>query len=148
MTRRAIRENIFLIVFKAEFNTEEEMAEQIGYTIDGITNKEEDAEDKPVPEPGKVQEEDLTYIEEKATKILALIPELDERIEEISDGWKKNRIGKTELAILRVAIYEMLYDEEVPYKVAINEAVEIAKKYCNPDASGFVNALLAKVKES
>lgn len=148
MTRRAIRENIFLIVFKAEFNTEEEMAEQIGYTIDGITDKGEDAEDKPVPEPGKVQEEDLTYIEEKATKILAMIPELDERIEEISDGWKKNRIGKTELAILRVAIYEMLYDEEVPYKVAINEAVEIAKKYCNPDASGFVNALLAKVKES
>ena len=46
-----------------------------------------------------------------------------------------------------MALYEMLYDEEVPFRVAINEAVELAKKYCNPDASGFINAVLAKVEE-
>jgi len=63
------------------------------------------------------------------------------------DGWQIGRLGKPELAILRLALYEMLYDEEVPFRVAINEAVELAKKYCNPDASGFINAVLAKVEE-
>ena len=72
-----------------------------------------------------------------------MLPALDEKISEISDGWQIGRLGKPELAILRLALYEMLYDEEVPFRVAINEA----KKYCNPDASGFINAVLAKVEE-
>ena len=70
---------------------------------------------------------------------------LDEEIAKISDGWNIGRIGKAELAILRVAIFEMLYDDDVPYKVAINEAVELAKIYCNEDARSFINGLLAKV---
>ena len=68
-------------------------------------------------------------------------------IKEISSGWKLERIGKAELAILRLAVYEMKYDEDVPFKVAINEAVELSKIYCNEDAKSFVNGLLAKVEE-
>ena len=147
MTRRAIRENIFLIVFKAAFNSQEDMEEQIRFSVGRIGEPEDDPEDIAVTEAGKVKEEDLAYIDEKSHKILAMIPTLDERISEISDGWQIGRLGKPELAILRLALYEMLYDEEVPFRVAINEAVELAKKYCNPDASGFINAVLAKVEE-
>ena len=147
MTRRAIRENIFLIVFKAAFNSQEDMEEQIRFSVGRIGEPEEDPEDIAVTEAGKVKEEDLAYIDEKSHKILAMIPTLDEKISEISDGWQIGRLGKPELAILRLALYEMLYDEEVPFRVAINEAVELAKKYCNPDASGFINAVLAKVEE-
>lgn len=147
MTRRAIRENIFLIVFKAAFNSQEDMEEQIRFSVGRIGEPEDDPEDIAVMEAGKVKEEDLAYIDEKSHKILAMIPTLDEKISEISDGWQIGRLGKPELAILRLALYEMLYDEEVPFRVAINEAVELAKKYCNPDASGFINAVLAKVEE-
>ena len=147
MTRRAIRENIFLIVFKAAFNSQEDMEEQIRFSVGRIGEPEDDPEDIAVMEAGKVKEDDLAYIDEKSHKILAMIPTLDEKISEISDGWQIGRLGKPELAILRLALYEMLYDEEVPFRVAINEAVELAKKYCNPDASGFINAVLAKVEE-
>lgn len=147
MTRRSIRENIFLIVFKAEFNNQEEMEEQIRYSISKVEEPEEDPEDVAITETGKVKEEDLAYIADKSHKILSMLPALDEKISEISDGWQIGRLGKPELAILRLALYEMLYDEEVPFRVAINEAVELAKKYCNPDASGFINAVLAKVEE-
>ncbi|MGN0367391.1 MAG: transcription antitermination factor NusB [Wujia sp.] len=148
MTRRGIRENIFLIIFKAEFNSQEEMEEQIGYTIKNIVVPEEDPEDVPITDAGRVRDGDLPYIEEKSQKILEMIPTLDETIEKISDGWKIGRLGKAELAILRLAIYEMVYDDEIPVRVAINEAIELAKKYCNPDASGFINGLLAKVEKA
>lgn len=147
MTRRGIRENIFQIVFKAAFNNQEEMEEQIRFTVDQIEKPEEDSDDIVVAEAGHAKEEDIAYIETKSRKILAMLPELDAKISEISDGWQIGRLGKPELAILRLAVYEMLYDEEVPFRVAINEAVELAKKYCNPDASGFINAVLAKVEE-
>ena len=145
MTRRGIRENIFQIVFKAAFNDQEEMEEQIHFTVDQIEKPEEDPDD--IAEAGHAKEEGIAYIETKSRKILAMLPELDAKISEISDGWQIGRLGKPELAILRLAVYEMLYDEEVPFRVAINEAVELAKKYCNPDASGFINAVLAKVEE-
>ena len=113
MTRRALREQIFKIIFRAEFNSPGEMTEQIGFSVGDIE---------------KLSEEDEAYIVDKSDKILAKLDVLDE-----------------ELAILRVAIFEMLYDDDVPYKVAINEAVELAKIYCNEDARSFINGLLAKV---
>ena len=66
-------------------------------------------------------------------------------LSEAAEGWRLNRMGKAELTILRIATYEIRYDEEVPDKVAINEAVELAKKYGNDASSGFVNGVLAKV---
>ena len=147
MTRRGIRETIFLIVFKAEFNSQEEMEEQIGYSIDKIINPEEDPEDIVLTEIGKVKDGDLPYIEEKSKKILSMLPQLDSIIEQASDGWQIGRLGKPELAILRLAVYEMFFDDDVPFKVAINEAVELAKKFCNAETNSFINGVLASVKE-
>ena len=145
MTRRSIRENIFLIVFKAEFNNQEEMEEQIRYSISKIEEPEEDPEDVAITETGKVKEEDLAYIADKSHKILSMLPALDEKISEISDGWQIGRLGKPELAILRLALYEMLYDEEVPFRVAINEAVELAKRFGGNESPAFINGVLAKL---
>ena len=71
--------------------------------------------------------------------------ELDERLNAVAQGWRTRRMGRVELAILRQALYEMLYDSEVPEKVAINEAVELAKKYGGKDSPAFINGILAKL---
>ena len=82
-------------------------------------------------------------------KIIACVPKLDERLNQVAEGWKTKRMGKADLAILRLALYEMLYDESIPVKVAINEAVELAKKFGGDDSPSFVNGILAKtVKEA
>ena len=81
--------------------------------------------------------DDLTDVNEK---------ELDEKINSVSEGWPVDRIGKAELAIMRLAVYEMLYDDDIPVNVAINEAVELAKSYGSDDnAASFVNGVLAKL---
>ena len=73
------------------------------------------------------------------------VPELDARINEVAEGWKTRRMGKAELTILRLALYEILYDEEIPQKVAINEAVELTKKFGGDDSPSFINGVLAKL---
>jgi len=88
---------------------------------------------------------DKKYLEEKVEKIMAVIPELDEELDKVAEGWKTNRMGKVELTILRLAVYEMKKDEEIPEKVAINEAVELAKKFGGDEAPAFVNGILAKL---
>ena len=142
MTRREIRDKLFKNVFTAEFNTPEEMQEQIDLAFD--CEMPGDEEDDPMLY-AIVSEDDREYITAKVKDIIAKKAEIDEKISEISEGWKLPRIGKEELAILRLGVYEILYDETIPAKVAINEAVELAKKYCDVSASKFVNALLAKL---
>ena len=74
-----------------------------------------------------VNEKDYEYIKNKALLVCELSDELDEKINSVSEGWPVDRIGKAELAIMRLAVYEMLYDDDIPVNVAINEAVELAK---------------------
>ncbi|MBQ8318540.1 MAG: transcription antitermination factor NusB [Lachnospiraceae bacterium] len=132
MTRRQIRENIFKILFKLEFNNVDEMSEQMELSLEDIEN---------------ISDKDRQHIIDKSNKVIGLIGDIDAFIEKISSGWRIGRIGKAEIAILRLAIYEMKYDDEVPFKVAINEAVELSKIYCDEDAKSFINGVLAKVEE-
>jgi len=80
-----------------------------------------------------VNEKDYEYIKNKALLVCELSDELDEKINSVSEGWPVDRIGKAELAIMRLAVYEMLYDDDIPVNVAINEAVELAKSYGTDD---------------
>ena len=96
-------------------------------------------------ELSELGESDRMYMEEKFGRIKELSGELDEKINNASRGWKTGRMGKAELAILRLAVYEMLYDDEIPVKVAINEAVELSKRYGGEDAPSFVNGILGKI---
>ena len=66
-------------------------------------------------------------------------------VNEVAEGWKTARMGKVDLTLIRLAVYEMKYEEDVPVKVAINEAVELAKKYGSDDSPAFVNGVLAKL---
>ena len=88
--------------------------------------------------------EDETYISEKSNKILEKLDEIDGMINQEAKGWTTERMGKIELTNLRLAIYEIKFDEDVPAGVAINEAVEIAKKFGQEESAGFVNGVLAK----
>ena len=128
MSRRKLRESIFLLLFRIEFNTREELEEQ----AEAFYRQVE-------------AEEDRIYIRNKLTAILDELTSIDEKIREICQGWRLSRLGKTELAILRLAVYEILYDEDIPTGVAINEAVEIAKIYSNEEAPRFINGVLAKL---
>ena len=130
MTRREIREQIFKMLFRVEFYNQEEMSEQIALC-------EDDACDW--------KEKDKTYIFEKVEKISEKIEEIDAKINEVSEGWKTGRMGKVDLTLIRLAVYEMLYEEDVPAKVAINEAVELAKQYGTDNSPSFVNGVLAKL---
>jgi N utilization substance protein B len=132
MKRSEIRENIFKLVFCGEFHSGDELPEQVE------TYFEEHAE---------VSEEDRAYMIEKFSHIKDRIDEIDEKINSVAKGWKTQRMGKTDLAILRLAVYEMLYDDDVPVKVAINEAVELAKKFGGDESPSFVNGILAKLAQ-
>ena len=96
-------------------------------------------------EETEVKERDKTYISEKYAKIVEKLPEIDKMLDEVSKGWKTSRMGKVELTILRLAVYEMRFDEDIPQKVAINEAVELSKKFGGNEAPAFVNGVLAKL---
>lgn len=146
MTRREAREHCFKMLFCQDFYPAEEKGEQLELYFDAPLEDEtgRDGEDV-VLHDVVVKDEEKAELEGKAGKILSLIPEIDEKINEVSDGWKTGRMGSVELTILRLAVYEMKYDETVPEKVAINEAVELAKKYGSDDAPAFVNGILAKL---
>ena len=130
MTRRELRENVFKMLFRVEFHEEGEMSEQL--------------EDMMDDELENIKEEDVAYINNKCNDIIAKIPELDEAINASTTGWKTSRMGKVDLSIIRLAVYEIKYEEDVPAKVAINEAVELAKLYGTDNSASFVNGVLAK----
>ncbi len=93
----------------------------------------------------EISEQDAAYIEEKVRAIYRRLDEIDAQINASAEGWKTTRMGKAELAIIRLAVYEMKYEEEIPTAVAINEAVELAKRYGGEHGAAFVNGVLAKL---
>ena len=88
---------------------------------------------------------DGAYISGKCEDIVAHLAEIDEAIDAVAEGWKTGRMGKVDLTLIRLAVYEMKYDEDVPVGVAINEAVELAKKYGTDESPAFINGVLAKL---
>ena len=93
-------------------------------------------------------EKQLAYIRRLAEGVSEHAAELDGYIEKYAKNWEFSRISRVAAAILRIAMYEILYQPEVPYKVAANEAVELAKTYEGRDIAGFVNGILATFIEN
>ena len=91
-----------------------------------------------------IGEKDQEYLREKTSKVVDLVEEIDKKIDEVAAGWKTKRMGKVELTISRLAVYEMLYDDTIPEKVSVNEAVELAKKFGGNESPAFVNGVLAR----
>lgn len=150
MTRRELRDRSFKILFSLAFNEASEMEEQIELALgetDLLADTDEEDSDSVITQEidHTYSDADKEYIKQKVLDIVDKQTIIDAEIERISEGWKLARIGKAELAILRLAVYEILFEDEIPLKVSINEAVELSKVYCDAEAKGFVNALLAKL---
>ncbi|MCF2553711.1 transcription antitermination factor NusB [Faecalicatena contorta] len=134
MKRTELREHIFKMVFGYEFNSDAEMPQQMQLYFEQMDDGE--------PDP-----KDVEYIRNKALDVILKTEEIDKLINDNTKGWKTARMNKVDLSILRLAVYEMKWDEEIPESVAINEAVELSKKYSGDEGPSFVNGVLAKLAE-
>lgn len=130
MGRSELRQHVFRMLFLIEFNGKEEMPEQVELYFDKIE---------------ELEEKDREYIEKKYAAIVEKVEEIDAMLNEHTTGWKTSRMNKVDLTILRLATYELKWDEDVPVGVAINEAVELAKKYSSDEGPAFINGVLAKL---
>lgn len=133
MGRSELREHIFRILFRIEFQPKEEMEEQLALYLEEL----ESAKDT-----------EKEYIRTKYAAIAEKMEMIDEKINASVTGWKTSRMGKVDLTILRLAVYEIEWDEEVPQGVAINEAVELAKRYGGEESPSFINGVLGKIVNS
>ncbi len=132
MTRRELREHVFLMLFRRDFyDSLDELKDQAQLYLDEAETPIDDSEKE--------------YLKNKVNAIYELVTSLDEKINEVAKGWKTKRMSKVDLTIIRLALYEMQYDEDVPEKVAINEGVELAKKFGGDDSPSFVNGILARL---
>jgi N utilization substance protein B len=130
MTRREIREHIFLMLFRKDFHEASELNEQIELYISEI--------EKPTLE-------EHTYLTTRFHLVIEHLEEIDTILAEVASGWKLSRMSKVDLTLLRLAVFEMRFDEDIPVKVAINEAVEMAKTFGGDESPGFINGVLAKL---
>ena len=137
--RTQLREAAFLLLFRLDFYSRQDMPEQVKDFFEG-------------EEPDTYGWESIAFTEEEkqavANKVLAiceLSDEIDDLLNRISVGWKVKRMSRVDLTILRLACYEIQYDDNVPVSTAINEAVELAKSYGEENSPSFVNGILAKV---
>ena len=120
MRRSEQREHIFKLLFMTQFNSEDEMSDQVSMYFETL---------------GELEEKDQEAMQAKYQKIL----------NDYSRGWKTSRMSRVDLTALRLAVYEMKFDEDVPVGVAINEAVELAKMFGGDDSGSFVNGILGKI---
>ncbi len=128
MTRREIREEIFKLLFEKEL-TDNNVEKRIEETI-----KENNIR----------KEEHIEFLKSYINDIIANEDILIEKIKEILDGWTYERLGTLEKVLLKISFYEITI-KEVGYEIAINEAVELAKKYSYDDTKEFLNGILAKL---
>ncbi len=133
MNRREAREEAFKLVFQitAQRDCYPEVVDRFA---------EENAALK------KTDKKQFKYIVSAANSVFEKVEELDGIIaENLSKDWKVERLSKVSLAILRLAVYEIRYVEDIPNTVSVNEAVELAKVYDTDDAPAFINGVLAGV---
>ena len=130
MNRSAIREKAFKLIYSLEIQKKENLEEQIQLYLESNNINDKDA---------------IEYIKDAVLGIEKDKQEIISQIERnLKSDWKLERISKIDLSILKLAIYEIKY-KEIPYKVAINEAVELAKRYGEDTSRTFVNGVLASI---
>ena len=134
MSRKVAREIAFKIIFETSFQEEDNLEELTGMLFN--TNDELNKE---------LNSEDNKYIEEITNGVNEKKSEIDNCISSHLKGWTMGRISKIDIAILRLAIYEIKFREDIPYKVSVNEAVELAKVYSDDSSPSFINGVLAEV---
>jgi N utilization substance protein B len=128
MTRTQARENAFLILFEKEW----------GENLDDIISLAEEHRDLKLN----------SFARQLVENTIANIEKIDSAFEKhLKKGWKKSRLSKTALAVLRLATYEILFEDDIPISVSINEAVELTKKYGTDEESGLINGILGSLSK-
>ena|SRR5690554_1968975 len=145
MTRRQAREHLFIMLFRREFHMNDELPEQVDLYLESAKDLGEMDLEVYEEELKSFRPKDIEELKSKMNKIVEKLDEIDEIISSISTGWKINRMGKVDLTVMRIAVYEIKYDESIPDVVSVNEAVEIAKKFGEETSGSFVNGVLAKL---
>ncbi len=125
MGRKKAREGTMKLLYQMEVNEEFSQEALDKYLINFNFDKSEEK-----------------YILDAINKISDNLEDIDRHIEKHIEGWEITRLAKIDLAVLRIAIYEILYRDDIPVQVAINEAIEIVKKYSLEDSFKFVNGVL------
>ncbi|MCL2566215.1 MAG: transcription antitermination factor NusB [Defluviitaleaceae bacterium] len=132
MSRRAARRHVFSLIFQLEF----------------VKNGDKDALFESYLENHAEKLPDSKFIYEGFSGVYQNLEKIDKIISENLKAWTTDRLNKADFAILRLGVYEMIYNDEIPASVAINEAVELAKTFCEDDSPGFVNAILGDIIKS
>jgi len=130
MSRRTAREHIFKIIFQTEFYNENDIDEAINIYSQNITD---------------ASQEDMNFIKSEIEGILENKSVIDDTINRYAEGWEVGRLAKVDLAVLRLAVYEILYASDIPDRVAVNEAVELVKAFSSDKAPAFINGVLGKI---
>lgn len=130
VSRKKLRDLSFKIVFSYNFYSGPELEEETRIFLE---------------QQEELTEEDREEILARSLQIFSRIPELDREISEKTEGWRIERFSKVDLSIIRLAVFEMHYDDETPEKVAVNEAVELAKVYGGDESPKFINGVLARL---
>lgn len=133
MSRKIAREVAFKVIFELAFQHEESASKLYEDLIDTSDEKYE------------ITEEDELYVNEIIAGIQSNEASIDEKIKSHLKDWSFERISKIDVAILRLAIYEILYRKDIPYKVSVNEAIELAKIFSEDSSPAFINGVLAEV---
>ena len=129
MTRRQAREEAFILIFEKAFNDD---------TVENILEVATETRDLTPNE----------YIKTVFAGVYEKLSEIDDIISQSSIGWSIKRISKTALCVLRLAIFEIKFMDEIPVAVSINEAVELCKKYATADDASFVTGILSTVAKN
>lgn len=131
MTRRELRTHTFKLLFRTFFYNDEEIKEQEKLFFEASDLA--------------IDVYDMEYVQNRVNDVISRLDEIDRIIDSKAESWKVNRMNYVDLTIIRLAYYEINYDEDIPMAVAINEAVELAKIYGGEESSSFVNGVLAKL---
>lgn len=139
MSRRLAREYAVKFLYSADLNKDENTDELLKVFFDSEAGFEEE-----VPNDN-MRKSDIKFTEELIKGTLEKLDDIDRMIRENTVGWSMERIAKVDLAVLRLALYEILYRDDIPDSVAVNEAIELAKKYSTDESGGFINGILGKI---
>ncbi|MBE7065322.1 MAG: transcription antitermination factor NusB [Ruminococcaceae bacterium] len=137
MSRRDARDAAIKIIFEYSFSVTDNSPESVEKLIESYMQDFDESE-------GGAKEE-YEYLCNVVRGVISNIDEIDELIKSCIKGWSFERLGKADVAILRVAVYEMKFREDIPESISINEAVELAKKYGTDDSPSYINGVLGSV---
>lgn len=133
MSRRTARKHIFNIIFQMDFNKDEALENIIDTYNEEIET---------------IEAGDMSFIKSEVSGIAEKMSAIEETVNSCANGWTMDRMNNVDAAILKIAVYEILFCDDIPDKVSANEAVELAKQYSADKAPGFINGILGKVIES